>query len=83
MEERGTRGRGGKNVRENDEQRLKEKLERVQQSGVYLFLEGKPATPADIAKTCVCEDMIYMADYVLDDQGILKELRYDRVTDWK
>lgn len=68
---------------ETDEQRLKEKLERVQQSGVFLFLEGKPASPEAIASRCVCEDSAYMADYVLDEQGILKELRYDRVTDWK
>lgn len=67
---------------EKNEQRLKEKLEQVQQSGVYLFLEGEPATPEAIARKCVCEDMIYMADYVLDDAGILKELRYDRVTEW-
>lgn len=68
---------------EDNEQRLKEKLESVQQAGVYLFLEGKPATPETIARQCVCEDMPYMADYVLDSAGNLKELRYDRVTVWK
>ncbi len=70
-------------MHEENEQRLKEKLERVQKSGVYLFLEGEPSTPADIASKCVCERETYMADYVLDEHGILKELRYDRVTDWK
>ena len=64
-----------------NEQLLKDKLERVQSTGVVLFLEGEPATPGVIAEKCVCEDMIYMADYVLDDNGILKELRYDRITD--
>lgn len=68
---------------EEDEQRLKEKLEQMQHSGVSLFLEGKQATPELIANRCVCEDSTYMADYVLDNDGILKELRYDRVTDWK
>lgn len=67
---------------EKNEQLLKEKLEQVQSTGVSLFLEGEPATPAVIAEKCVCENMIYMADYVLDDNGILKELRYDRITDW-
>ena len=68
-------------MHEKSEQLLKEKLEQVQSTGVSLFLEGEPATPEDIAGKCVCEDMIYMADYVLDDNGILKELRYDRITD--
>lgn len=68
---------------ENEEQRLREKLENVRRSGVSLYLEGKPASPEMIADKCVCENTIYMADYVLDDEGNLKELRYDRVTDWK
>lgn len=67
---------------EKNEQRLKEKLEQVQQSGVDLFMEGEPATPEIIARKCVREEMVYMADYVLDDSGILKELRYDRITNW-
>lgn len=68
---------------EDNEQRLKVKLENISKTGVYLFLEGKPASPEIIAKQCVCEDMAYMADYVLDNAGNLKELRYDKVTDWK
>lgn len=70
-------------MRETNEQRLREKLEQVQRQGVCLYLEGKPASPDDIASKCVCEDMDYMADYVLDETGILRELRYDRVADWK
>ena len=65
------------------ERELKAKLEQIHRSGVSLFMEGHPATPASIARRCVCETEIYMADYVLDDAGSLKELRYDRVTDWK
>ncbi|MDE5801570.1 MAG: hypothetical protein K2I22_01465 [Lachnospiraceae bacterium] len=68
---------------EKEGQRLKEKLESVRKSGVSLFLEGKPASPKAIADKCVREDAIYMADYVLDEDGRLKELRYDRITDWK
>lgn len=70
-------------MQETNEQRLREKLEQVQRQGVYLFLEGKPSTPQAIASKCVCEDADYMADYVLTEEGVLKELRYDRVADWK
>ena len=66
-----------------EEQALKKKLEIISQSGVCLFLEGEPATPEQIAGRCVCEETVYMADYVMDETGALKELRYDRVTSWK
>ncbi len=69
-------------MQENSERLLKKKLKKAQKTGVSLFLEGQPARPADIAEKCVCENAVYMADYVLDEQGVLKELRYDRITDW-
>lgn len=66
-----------------NEQRLCEKLEQVRRQGVYLYLEGRPSTPEEIAGKCIKEDADYMADYVLSEEGVLKELRYDRVADWK
>ncbi len=65
-----------------EEQALKKKLENISKAGVELFLEGQPATPKQIAERCVCEESVYMADYVIDETGTLKELRYDRVTSW-
>ncbi len=65
-----------------EEQAFKKKLENISKSGVCLFLEGEPATPKQIAERCVCEESVYMADYVIDETGALKELRYDRVTSW-
>lgn len=70
-------------MQEHNKQRLKEKLEQVQREGVCLYLEGEQTTPDTIVSKCVCEDSAYMADYVLDEHGALKELRYDRVTDYK
>lgn len=70
-------------MHEITEQALKKKLEKFKKSGVGLFLEGHPATPRQIANCCVCEETVYMADYVMDENGALKELRYDRVTDWE
>ncbi len=70
-------------MHEAEERSLKKKLEIISRSGVCLFLEGQPATPEQIADCCVCEESVYMADYVMDETGTLKELRYDRVTHWK
>ena len=63
------------------ESRFAEKLRCAQKNGVSLYLDGVPATPETIAVNYVCEDSNYMADYVLDSAGILKELRYDKVTE--
>ena len=70
-------------MHKTEEQSFKKKLEMISRSGVCLFLEGQPATPEQIADCCVREETVYMADYVMDDAGTLKELRYDRVTRWE
>lgn len=59
---------------------MKEELSRIHQTGVELYLDGLPSTPDAIAMQCVKEEGVYMADYVLNDEGHLKELRYDKVT---
>lgn len=65
------------------EQIMRNNLENVRQRGVELFLEGEPSSPGEIAGKCIGEDCVYMADYVLDDRGVLRELRYDKISDWK
>lgn len=67
---------------ESNKQLLKNKLELVQNAGVALFLEGEPSSPEEIIGVCLLEESVYMADYVLDEQGILMELRYDKVSSW-
>lgn len=55
-------------------------LERMREKGVGLYLEGRPSTPEEIASVCsVCEDNSYMPDFVLDDAGSLREIRYDKI----
>lgn len=70
-------------MQSGDERKLRENLENMHKSGIALFLEGEPSTPIEIAGRCVGEESVYMADYVLDDSGILTELRYDKITEWK
>ncbi len=55
-------------------------LEKISQNGVTLYLNGHSATPSEIAQCCVNEDTIYMPDYVTDEKGVLKEIRYDKIT---
>jgi len=53
-------------------------LNNVSDKGIALYLSGKAATPEEIADCCLL-DGVYMPDYVLDDKGSLKEIRYDKV----
>lgn len=60
--------------------KIRQQLERVCRFGAKLYLEGRSSTPVEIAEQCVREENLYMADYVMDDSGILKEIRYERVS---
>ncbi|MCI8924178.1 MAG: hypothetical protein HFI45_09340 [Lachnospiraceae bacterium] len=58
---------------------LKSQLERMERTGVKLYLDGAPSTTDYIIENCVREDTVYMPDYVTDGKGNLKEIRYDLV----
>ncbi|MDE7046457.1 MAG: hypothetical protein K2P25_00485, partial [Lachnospiraceae bacterium] len=58
---------------------LKEQLEGMEKMGIKLYLNGVPSTTDYIVKNCVNEDTIYMPDYVTDENGKVKEIRYDRI----
>ena len=58
---------------------LKPQLEQLEREGVILYLNGVPSTTEYIMKNCVNEDTIYMPDYVIDENGKIKEIRYDRI----
>lgn len=55
-------------------------LEGILQSGVNLYLDGQESTIQEIASVCVREDVMYMPDYVIDESGILREVRYDKIS---
>ena len=43
-------------------------------------MDGLPATPIQIVQAhIVCEDAVYMRDYVLNDKGDIKELWFDSI----
>ena len=55
-------------------------LEQMRQQGVELFVDGEAALPGEIVSKAVCEDSLYMADYVLGEKGKIDQIRYDKVT---
>ncbi|MDO4303594.1 MAG: hypothetical protein Q4D94_06715 [Bacillota bacterium] len=59
---------------------LRSRLERMEKTGVKLYLNGVPSTTEYIIENCVNEDTVYMPDYVTDQNGKIKEIRYDLVS---
>ena len=65
----------------DDEIELEKRLKEITGQGVDLYLEGKPSSPEEIAKKYfVCEDAVYMPDFVTDEKGKLTQVRDDSVT---
>lgn len=60
-------------------QPLKARLEKMEKEGVKLYVNGALSTSEYIVRHCVNEDTVYMPDYVTDESGRVKEIRYDKI----
>lgn len=66
----------------NEKWELLSRLLYFSEQGVPIYLEGKQATPEQVVESCcVCENAYYMPDYVRNDEGVIKELRFDKITE--
>lgn len=58
-------------------------LARLERDGVSFYLNGKRSGSREIIRKCrVCENAVYMPDFVTDEAGKLREVRYDEVKRW-
>ncbi len=60
---------------------VKKRLLQYEKAGVKLYLDGNPSDTDRIMKKCVKEDAAYMADYIADEAGKVKEIRYDLISE--
>lgn len=58
---------------------MKNRLESILSQGIELYLDGLPASPSGIVERFVREDAVYMPDFVIDEEGILTQVRYDKI----
>ncbi len=65
---------------EQAREELSFQLEDLRRKGAELFVDGCSALPEEAAAKAVQEDSPYMADYVFGDNGIIEQVRFDRVT---
>lgn len=47
--------------------------------GAVLYLDGTLSSPKKISSAVFREDHFYMADFVTDERGYIKEIRYDTI----
>lgn len=66
--------------KEQDSFSIGEKLKKWEEAGIRLYLDGAPTSSEYIEENCVNEETLYMPDYVTDERGKLKEIRYDRIS---
>lgn len=64
---------------QNVREMIRMQLQKVQERGVGLYVDNRPASPDEVACKCVQEQTVYMPDYVLNDMGILEQVRFDRI----
>lgn len=58
-------------------QELFNELNQYEKKGVYMEMEGSPASPTQIVKAHMLrENTEYMRDYILNEKGDLKELYF-------
>lgn len=59
---------------------LIDELSKAVNKGATLYINDEAAEPETIAEYCMEETAVYMPDYVLDESGSIKEIRFDKIT---
>lgn len=65
-------------VNRNIEEVLRDQLG-GEQKQLEVYVDNERTTLEDALKRCVQERSVYMPDYVLDENGVLEQLRFDRI----
>lgn len=61
---------------------IREELMKSVQAGAILYMDGEISSPKKICNVLVKEDHHYMADFVTDDRGFIREIRYDYIENY-
>ena len=72
-------GKGGIFINYFDKLLLIDELSKAANEGATLYINNEVAPPETIARICMEETAVYMPDYVVDEFGVLKEIRFDKI----
>ncbi len=64
---------------QNLEDVLRYHLSGRQKRSLEVYIDDELTTLEDALTRCVQERTVYMPDYVLDENGVLEQLRFDRI----
>ena len=73
--------KGGIFINYFDKLLLIDELSKAANEGAVLYINDKIAPPEIIAECCMKGAAVYMPDYVMDERGTLKEIRFDKIKD--
>ena len=77
-------GRESDVIEDEECRRLFAELSEYERMGVRMKIDGHPASPLQIASEyAVKENLSYMRDYVADEEGKVKEVRFVKLSDKK
>lgn len=54
-------------------------LENLRQNGAAFYVDNREVLPYEAVMQVVREESVYMADYVVGDQGKIAQVRFDKV----
>ncbi len=63
----------------NLEDVLRYQLGSRQKRSLEVYIDNELTTLEDALTRCVQERTVYMPDYVLDENGVLEQLRFDKI----
>ncbi len=68
-----------KKIQKKAQKKLKADLCQSLKQGTLLYMDGNLAAPSRISDRMMREEGGYMADYVTDDQGRIREIHYNKI----
>ncbi len=64
---------------QNAEYELEYQLNIMRKRELKIYMDNQQVTLEEALSRCVQERTVYMPDYVLDENGILEQVRFDRI----
>lgn len=61
------------------QKKMKANLCQSLKQGTMLYMDGRLAPPSHISERMMREESGYMADYVMDEEGRVREIHYDKI----
>ena len=65
--------------KKNTKKQMEQDLTASLKKGAVLYLDGTLSSPKKISSAVFREDHFYMADFVTDERGYIREIRYDTI----